>query len=173
VAPPYVLVGHSLGGISMRLFAARYPAEVAGVVLVDATPTTFLDDACAIVDAKRCADFRTSFEPDRNDGVGYSGATDAILAAGPFPAVPLIVLAADDHAVGSMAPVMAIAFEAMWLDRQEELAASVAGADLRRIASGHNIQRLHPEAVLDAVAEVLSRLGAGAAPGAGPADGAT
>ncbi|HWI63011.1 MAG TPA: alpha/beta hydrolase, partial [Symbiobacteriaceae bacterium] len=33
---PYILVGHSLGGYYVRLFAARYPAEVAGMVLVDA-----------------------------------------------------------------------------------------------------------------------------------------
>jgi len=32
---PYLLVGHSLGGMHVRLFAARYPAEVAGLVLVD------------------------------------------------------------------------------------------------------------------------------------------
>ncbi len=33
---PYVLAGHSLGGRYVRLFAARYPEEVAGLVLVDA-----------------------------------------------------------------------------------------------------------------------------------------
>jgi pimeloyl-ACP methyl ester carboxylesterase len=33
---PYVLVGHSLGGKNVRLFAGRYPADVAAVVLVDA-----------------------------------------------------------------------------------------------------------------------------------------
>ena len=33
---PYVLVGHSIGGIYMRQFAAEYPEEVAGMVLVDA-----------------------------------------------------------------------------------------------------------------------------------------
>ena len=33
---PYVLVAHSLGGMYARLFSARYPAEVAGMVLVDA-----------------------------------------------------------------------------------------------------------------------------------------
>jgi len=36
LAPPYVLVGHSLGGLYMQLFARRYPAEVKGLVLVDA-----------------------------------------------------------------------------------------------------------------------------------------
>lgn len=33
--PPYVLVGHSFGGLVMRIFATRYRADVAGLVLVD------------------------------------------------------------------------------------------------------------------------------------------
>jgi pimeloyl-ACP methyl ester carboxylesterase len=32
---PYVLVGHSWGGLIARLFASTYPDEVAGLVLVD------------------------------------------------------------------------------------------------------------------------------------------
>ena len=32
---PYVLVGHSLGGIEARLYAQRWPKEVVGMVLVD------------------------------------------------------------------------------------------------------------------------------------------
>ena len=35
VAGPYVLVGHSLGGLIVRIFAHDYASEVAGVVLVD------------------------------------------------------------------------------------------------------------------------------------------
>jgi pimeloyl-ACP methyl ester carboxylesterase len=35
IPPPYLLVGHSFGGLTMPLFAARYPAEVLGMVLVD------------------------------------------------------------------------------------------------------------------------------------------
>src|SRR5918999_4922547 len=34
---PYVLVGHSFGGMYMQTFAARYPEEVAGVALVDSS----------------------------------------------------------------------------------------------------------------------------------------
>lgn len=34
---PYILVGHSFGGLNARIFAHRYPQDVAGVVLVDAT----------------------------------------------------------------------------------------------------------------------------------------
>lgn len=32
---PYILAGHSLGGMNMRLYAALYPDEVAGMALVD------------------------------------------------------------------------------------------------------------------------------------------
>jgi pimeloyl-ACP methyl ester carboxylesterase len=35
VPGPYVLVGHSFGGLLVQLYAARYPQEVAGLVLVD------------------------------------------------------------------------------------------------------------------------------------------
>ena len=36
VAPPYVLVGHSMGGFNVRVYQKFYPADVAGLVLVDA-----------------------------------------------------------------------------------------------------------------------------------------
>ncbi len=39
VAPPYLLVGHSFGGLVVRYFAAEYPDEVVGAVLVDAMRT--------------------------------------------------------------------------------------------------------------------------------------
>jgi len=35
VAPPYILVGHSFGGLTMQLFAARFPTKVMGLVLID------------------------------------------------------------------------------------------------------------------------------------------
>jgi pimeloyl-ACP methyl ester carboxylesterase len=34
---PYVLAGHSFGGLYVRVFAAHYPDEVAGLVLIDST----------------------------------------------------------------------------------------------------------------------------------------
>ncbi|MCE7985012.1 MAG: alpha/beta hydrolase [Caldilinea sp. CFX5] len=37
LAAPYLLVGHSYGGLYVRLYAATYPDEVAGLVLVDAS----------------------------------------------------------------------------------------------------------------------------------------
>src|SRR2546430_2574221 len=37
ISGPYLLVGHSVGGLNMRLYAYRYPHEVAGMVLLDST----------------------------------------------------------------------------------------------------------------------------------------
>ena len=37
VAPPYIIVGHSMGGYDVRLYASLYRNEVVGMVLVDAS----------------------------------------------------------------------------------------------------------------------------------------
>jgi pimeloyl-ACP methyl ester carboxylesterase len=37
VQGPYILIGHSFGGFNMQLFAAKYPDEVAGLILVDSS----------------------------------------------------------------------------------------------------------------------------------------
>jgi pimeloyl-ACP methyl ester carboxylesterase len=42
-APPYVLVGHSFGGLPARLFAATYPEDVAGLILLDANHEDFFE----------------------------------------------------------------------------------------------------------------------------------
>jgi pimeloyl-ACP methyl ester carboxylesterase len=37
IFPPYILVGHSMGGYDVRLYASLYRGEVAGMVLVDSS----------------------------------------------------------------------------------------------------------------------------------------
>jgi pimeloyl-ACP methyl ester carboxylesterase len=37
IEPPYIIVGHSIGGIVARRFQARYPADVTGLLLVDSS----------------------------------------------------------------------------------------------------------------------------------------
>lgn len=41
IKPPYILVGHSFGGVNMRMFATEYPNEVSGLVLIDSTPEDY------------------------------------------------------------------------------------------------------------------------------------
>lgn len=42
VPPPYILVGHSLGGLNIQVFAGLHPEEVAGMVLLDPPPSRFI-----------------------------------------------------------------------------------------------------------------------------------
>jgi pimeloyl-ACP methyl ester carboxylesterase len=60
ISPPYVLVGHSFGGLTMPLFAARFPDDVRGMVLIDAVvpaewdPPSERDRRMSTIGAKVC-----------------------------------------------------------------------------------------------------------------------
>jgi pimeloyl-ACP methyl ester carboxylesterase len=43
IDPPYVLVGHSLGGLITRYFSSQYPGKVKGLLLLDPAPESFWD----------------------------------------------------------------------------------------------------------------------------------
>src|SRR4028119_2300916 len=88
---PYVLVGHSFGGMYMQTYAARYPDEVAGVALVDSStdPDQF----------SQRPEARDSNEPQKQTsavvpklvrfGVSLPARLgDARLVSGPAPASP-------------------------------------------------------------------------------------
>jgi pimeloyl-ACP methyl ester carboxylesterase len=54
VRPPYVLVGHSFGGLAVRLFASTLPSDdVVGLVLVDAAQEEFWAKLEALVRAEQ------------------------------------------------------------------------------------------------------------------------
>jgi pimeloyl-ACP methyl ester carboxylesterase len=75
---PYILAGHSSGGPYVRVFAARYPDEVAGMVLLDAQPAdafTALPDYPGFYGPYRAV---TSLAPSlARVGVGFLLATPA------------------------------------------------------------------------------------------------
>ncbi len=50
IAPPYVLVGHSAGGMYHRLFTSAHPEKVAGLVLVDSNEPTDEQDRASVDD---------------------------------------------------------------------------------------------------------------------------
>ncbi|NNG16701.1 MAG: alpha/beta hydrolase [Gemmatimonadales bacterium] len=61
-APPYVMVGHSLGGLLVRVYDRRYPGEAVGFVFVDASHPE--QDRRFPADVRRLIERRKS-EPDR------------------------------------------------------------------------------------------------------------
>jgi len=52
VRPPYILVPSSLGGLTVEMFARRYPERVAGLVFVDAGTSDILERGLAVIGPK-------------------------------------------------------------------------------------------------------------------------
>ncbi len=116
VRPPYVFVGHSLGGAAVRLYSARYPTEVAGLVFVDpADFTQSVADQDAIFRDIGVPDGREPFNrammamyrrPEVPAGVrAEAEAFSPMFEAGfpefrtlaPAPGVPMVVLLAGKY----------------------------------------------------------------------------
>ncbi len=60
ILPPYLLVGHSIGGPYIRIFAAQYPDEVCGLVFSD--PTDFMLSEQEDEEAKIVSQSKTSYQ---------------------------------------------------------------------------------------------------------------
>jgi pimeloyl-ACP methyl ester carboxylesterase len=63
VAPPYVLVGHSWGGVFIRGFASFYPKEVVGLVYLDASDFELTAEEIATVIPARARPARRALPP--------------------------------------------------------------------------------------------------------------
>lgn len=171
LAAPYVLVGHSLGGLHANLFARLVPGVVAGMVLVDAShpdeverrraeraPIVIraINRVFAAVDSARGRS-RLSENAFVDDTVRQ------IRAAGPFPDIPLIVVSGGRK----MPLVPETAFRAH-LDGQRDLVAlSPQGRQIVAEKSGHFPQIDEPGVVVDAIREIVTvgrRMGPSHAP---------
>lgn len=140
IPSPYVVVGHSWGGLLARIFANAYPRSTAGVVLVDATTFPYLTPATAA----RLPRKRT------REGVNLAATiaeSDAVKTLG---SIPLIVL-------GSNKPPL----DARLRHAQDEEAA-LSTDSINAVArnSTHYIQHPapagQPQVVIDAVTAVLT-----------------
>lgn len=86
VPPPYILVGHSLGGPYIRIFAGMFPQEVAGLVLVDPTQEELMEWAQA-------RDPKPKRTPRPDDEVDCAPATFTEARENPVPAeMPVILI---------------------------------------------------------------------------------
>ena len=84
--PPYVLVGHSLGGPYIRIFAARFPQEVAGMILVDPTQEE-------LIEWNKGRDPKPERAPRPYDEVDCAPATFAEARASPTPTgIPVVLI---------------------------------------------------------------------------------
>ncbi|MDR4469682.1 MAG: alpha/beta hydrolase [Nitrospira sp.] len=153
--PPYVLVGHSLGGLYMQLFARRYPHDVAALVLVDSTgPARFkgkpmrehwpwwwrmLFGLFAPTIAQQ--------ELDELDATGQQ-----VMSLPTLTGKPVIILSANDW-LNDTSEEMPDA-----MDYHEDFVHLYPGCTHIWVESGHDIPHDNPDAVITAIRDVLARV---------------
>lgn len=160
--PPYVLVGHSLGGLYANLFARLYPAEVAAVMFLEATHPrdqdvlqqhkTQLTSALSRVFSLPQRLFRANVHAEI-DWVAET--VDEVLAAGPFPAVPVTVVTG-----GANPPrwLMSPAALRARREHQQDLARlSPLGEQVIATKSGHFPQLTEPGLVIEVLQRLIAR----------------
>lgn len=162
---PYVIAGHSIGGLLARLYASTYPDEVAGLVLVDAASERMR----AHLPRARWAAYERFVErppppldryPDL-ERVDVDVATDEMLraaAAQPLRPVPLVVLSKGrPFGLPSRAPgFTAAAVERAWRQAQDGLPElSPCAGHVIAASSDHDIQFHQPRLVVEAVRQVV------------------
>lgn len=149
IAPPYVLVGHSLGGLYQYVYARLYPDDVAALVLVDAThPDHWLRlQADAPAMAATINAMSLLFSPVmKREFADQRGCLDHV-AQQPRLRVPTRLLVRTEFALPERG-----AFERAVRQLQDDWLALTSAERIERVpGSGHYIQRERPDAVVRAV----------------------
>jgi pimeloyl-ACP methyl ester carboxylesterase len=166
---PYILAGHSLGGFFARLYAATYPDEVVGMVLVDAY-SEMLEDVMPPDRWQALVRLNQEMGTDTVVPIpGYGdletlrwGADNAVVreavAANPLPPMPLAVLAhGKPFAVAEDSQGIGGAEIEGYIQAANELKSMLLPNTRYWVASesGHDIHQDQPELVIDAIQQVL------------------
>lgn len=159
LAPPYLLVGHSLGGLYTQLFARRFPGEVAGMVLLESTHPRDREllkgheGRLAQVLGRVLSVPQKIFRANLHSEMDWIDSTAReVEAAGPFPPVPLAVVTG-----GHEPPRWLMPPEALRIKRAHQQALAKLSPRGRQVVarrSGHFPQLTQPELVLEVLREI-------------------
>lgn len=161
VPAPYVLVGHSYGGLVVRAYAARHPERVAGLVLVDPASETFTPALRQLEPVRADADDAALMQRAPQRFKAEYEAVMRLLSQGspieerPLPQRPTALLTSTKAEWPDLV-AFSPAGRALW--RQEHarwLATQRNSLHWVTEVSGHHVQQEEPELVVQAVQAVL------------------
>lgn len=171
--PPYVLVGHSLGGLYQFVYARRYPGEVAGLVLLDPTHPDHWAQVqaqapalAALLKGLRHTVFSDAAAREFDDQALCLDTLPSTGASAPTAAPTAQVLLSTERAALETPAFV----QMLETSRTDWLRLLGPQARLQRVpGAGHTIQRDAPAAVVEAVARVSTAAAAAAADAAASA----
>ncbi|HEX6273142.1 MAG TPA: alpha/beta fold hydrolase [Polyangiaceae bacterium] len=159
VSGPFMLVGHSLGGLNAQLYASRHTSEVAGLVLVDSSSPHQDERYWTLIPRDKLVEFDRHLRQGR-EGLSLSvfgeGMAEARAGARLRENLPLAVLTAGQARSHGVGPELDAQLTQVWLELQRELATlSANGVQVVSKASGHYVQKDDPALVVAAVFAVV------------------
>jgi pimeloyl-ACP methyl ester carboxylesterase len=159
VPGPYVLVGHSVGGLFVRLYATQYPDDVAGLVLVDSSHEEQEERRQALVSPDLFEAAQQAVQSN-TEGIDLDASFAQVREAradAPLRSMPLIVLSAGQPDPATFPAGWPMDVEAeLHEELQQDLAGLVPGG--RYVVaeqSGHYIQQSQPDLVVEAIRAVV------------------
>ncbi len=158
VPGPYVLVGHSAGGMFVQLYARKYAAQVAGVVSMNPVPPAhpWLDEVSKIFTPEEYADEQAYYHGQNGESFAYLTTSDQLTAAPAPPNVPFEMFISTIAQCYSATDVCGRSYPTYEHILQDVTAAWPRG-HFSQIAAGHDIYQENPDAVVTVVERVLPR----------------
>ena len=154
VGPPYILVGHSAGGIYVRVFAHLFPSDVAGIVLVDPASESLYSMIAQEDPAlwKALLDDLKNAPPGANAQMDANATTvDEVKADWPLPSVPVVLISATKFLTPE--------WRSKLTSLQTTLVKQIPGArQVEATGCPHNIPSECPTVVSDAVLAMIAKL---------------
>jgi len=154
IAPPYLLVGHSASGFTIRVFAAMYPKEIAGLVFVDPTQEGLVEWLkLNRPDTWKEIEEETAKSPEgvrKESAASETNERQARKAR--LPNVPTVLLAGA-RTNDSRTPQLL----QFWMEKHRQFLRGLPKSKfVLAEKSGHFIQRDQPELVVEAIKDVIN-----------------
>src|SRR4051794_13342381 len=143
IAPPYVLVGHSYGGLLVRMFARTHQRDTAGMVLVDSMGADQTLRQLALWPRSEAAAARRMLAQRVVDGVDLREGEELAGGIRTLGGLPLVVITAgrEDPEAAALPMPLRHALRRLWARMQDELAAlSSHRVHVVALRSGHVVQ---------------------------------
>lgn len=164
--PPYILVGHSMGGHIVRYYAYLYPEEVAGLVFIDTPQEDWFEYLRTHQTPEDHEKFKNYFDPERSKYTGvkllelreYESNCDSIRGKKIPPHIPVKMYTGTN--IGKLWRSFGYHNKDMkvWAELQTKILIDVKDAEqvVKRWA-GHSFHKDKPKLVLKGTKELINK----------------